>query len=190
VALHLKGPENEEKVNSTIDMLLSTLKTPSEDVQASVAAALSKLMKGRAKERIESIVSNLLRDCLHGEKLATRRGAAYGLSAAVKGSGIGTLKKLEVVKSLEDAFESGNSNNKEGALFAIELLSSALGLLFEPYVIVLLPSLLKSFSDGSDFVRKAAAHTAGLIMSKLSAHGVKLVTPAVLEAFNDPAWRT
>ena len=191
VALHLKGPDNEEKVDSTIDLLLSTLSTPSEEVQASVADALSKLMKkGRTQQRLETIVGNLLRDCLHGDTLAVRRGSAYGLSAAVKGSGIGTLKKLEVVKSLEEAFETGNSNNKEGALFAIELLSSRLGLLFEPYVIVLLPSLLKSFSDGSDFVRKAAAHTAGLIMSKLSAHGVKLVTPAVLDAFHDSAWRT
>ncbi|KAL7580198.1 hypothetical protein ACA910_012947 [Epithemia clementina (nom. ined.)] len=191
VALYLKGPENEDKVDSTVDMLLSALKTPSEDVQASVADALSKLMKkGRTQERIESIVSGLLRDCLHGNSLASRRGGAYGLSAAVKGSGIGTLKKLDVVKTLEEAFESGTSNNKEGALFAIELLSSRLGLLFEPYVIVLLPSLLTSFSDGSDFVRKAASHTAGLIMSKLSAHGVKLVTPAVLGAFDDPAWRT
>ena len=191
VALHLKGPENEDKVDSTVDMLLSVLTTPSEDVQASVADALSKLMKkGRTPERIQQIVNGLVRDCLHGSSLATRRGAAYGLSAAVKGSGIGTLKKLEVVNSLEEAFASGTSNNKEGALFAIELLTARLGLLFEPYVIVLLPSLLTSFSDGSEFVRKAAADTAGLIMSKLSAHGVKLVTPAVLAAFDDPAWRT
>lgn len=191
VALHLKGAESEGKVDSTIDMLLSALKTPSEDVQASVADALSKLMKkGRTQERIEEVVHGLLRDCLEGEKLAVRRGGAYGLSAAVKGSGIGTLKKLDIMKSIETALESGSSNNKEGALFAIELLSSRLTLLFEPYVIALLPSLLKSFSDGTDYVRKAAAHTANLIMCKLSAHGVKLVTPAVLEAFNDSSWRT
>jgi len=191
VALHLKGKDNEGKIDSTIDMLISTLKTPSEDVQASVADALAKLMKkGKTQDRIESIVGSLLLDCLDGDKLAVRRGGAYGLSAAVKGSGIGTLKKLEVINRLEEAFESGTSDNKEGALFAIELLSSRLGLLFEPYVIVLLPSLLKSFSDGSDYVRKAANHTASLVMSKLSAHGVKLVLPSVLDAFQDSAWRT
>ena len=191
VALHLKGVENEAKIGSTIDMLLSALKTPSEDVQTSVANALSKLMKkGNTQERIETILSDLLNDCLFGDTLAVRRGAAYGLSAAVKGSGIATLKKYEIVKQLEEACASGSSSSKEGSLFAIELMSTRLGLLFEPYVIVLLPSLLKSFSDSSDYVRKAASATVGLIMSKLSAHGVKLVMPAVLTAFDDPAWRT
>ena len=37
VALHLKGSENESKIDSTNDMLISALKTPSEDVQSSVA---------------------------------------------------------------------------------------------------------------------------------------------------------
>lgn len=191
VALHLKGPENDDKVDSTVDMLVATLKTPSEEVQLSVADALTKLMKkGKTQLRIESLLSDLMKGCLYGDSLAVRRGSAYGLSAAIKGSGIGALKKYDIVVRLEEACTSGESSSKEGSLFAIELLSSRLGLLFEPYVIVLLPSLLKSFSDSSDYVRTAASHTVGLIMSKLSAHGVKLVMPAVLTAFNDPAWRT
>lgn len=191
VALHLKGPENASKIDDTIDMLIATLKTPSEEVQSSVAECLAKLMKkGNTKDRIETLLNNLLQECLQGETLASRRGAAYGLSAAVKGSGIATLKKYAIVKQLEEACASGGANSKEGSLFAIELLSVRLGLLFEPYVIVLLPSLLRAFSDSSDYVRKAASDTCGLIMSKLSAHGVKLVMPAVLTAFNDPAWRT
>ena len=191
VALHLKGDENEEKIDSTIDMLVAALNTPNESVQSSVAECLVKLMKkGRTQERIESLLDGILRNCLNGETIAQRRGAAYGLSAVIKGSGIAFLKKFEVVKKLEEASDIGSQSSKEGSLFAMELLSSRLGLLFEPYVIVLLPSLLKTFSDSSDHVRTAAANTAGLIMSKLSAHGVKLVLPAVLTAFDDPAWRT
>jgi hypothetical protein len=191
VALHLKGVENEIKIDSTIDMLISALRTPNEDVQSSIALCLAKLMKkGRTQERVEEILSNMMNECLNGDSAAVRRGAAYGISAIVKGSGIGTLKKFEVVKQLEEACSSGSSDAKEGALFAIELLSDRLGLLFEPYVIVLLPSLLKAFSDNSDHVRTAASNTADLIMSRLSAHGVKLVMPAVLTAFDDPSWRT
>uniref|UniRef100_A0A7S4K262 TOG domain-containing protein n=2 Tax=Odontella aurita TaxID=265563 RepID=A0A7S4K262_9STRA len=190
-ALHLKGDENLDKIDGTIDMLLAAFKTPSEDVQSSVALCLSKLMKkGHTQARLADILNDLMKDCLHGDMLASRRGAAYGISAAVKGSGIASLKKYEVVKRLEEACASGSTESKEGALFAIELLSGRLGLLFEPYVIVLLPSLLKSFSDPSDHVRNAASHAAGLIMSKLSAHGVKLVMPAVLTSFDDPSWRT
>ena len=191
IAIHLKGPENDGKIDTAVDMLFSALSTPSEGVQSSVAACLVKLMKkGRTQERVEDILCSLLQDCLHGEPRDKRRGAAHGISAVVKGSGIASLKKYDIVKQLEDAFDTGSTTNKEGALYAIELLSDRLGLLFEPYVIVLLPSLLKAFSDGSDHVRSAASQTAGLIMSKLSAHGVKLVMPAVLASFNDPNWRT
>jgi len=191
VALHLKGEENADKIDSTINMLIDALRTPSEGVQSSVALCLSKLMKkGRTPERVETILADLMKECLQSESLAARRGAAYGISAVVKGSGIASLKKYEVVKQLEEACTNGHSKAKEGALFAIELLCDRLGLLFEPYVIVLLPALLKAFGDGDGYVRAAAANTAGLIMSKLSAHGVKLVMPAVLKAFDEPAWRT
>jgi hypothetical protein len=191
VALHLKGPENAAKIDTTVNMLLDSLKTPNEDVQASVADCLAKLMKkGNTQERIEEILDQMMQQCLDGETSAIRRGGAYGVAAAVKGSGIAALKKYGIVTKLEEACASGTSSNKEGSLFAIELLCMRLGLLFEPYVIVLLPSLLKSFSDTSDHVRKAASQAVGLIMSKLSAHGVKLVMPAVLTAFNDSAWRT
>ena len=191
IALHLKGPENASKIDTTVDMLLDSLKTPSEDVQSSVADCLAKLMKkGNTPERIESILDGMMTKCLEGDSMSSRRGGAYGVAAAVKGSGIAALKKYGVVTKLEEACSSGSSTAKEGSLCAIGLLCTNLGLLFEPYVIVLLPSLLRSFSDSSDHVRKAASHTVGLIMSKLSAHGVKLVMPAVLKAFDDSAWRT
>ena len=191
VALHLKGPENALKIDNSVDMLISSLKTPNEDVQASVADALTKLMKkGNTQSRIEDILDNLINDCLEGDSSVTRHGAAYGIAAAVKGSGIGTLKKFGVVTRLEEACADGSAKNKEGSLFGIQLLCTRLGLLFEPYVIVLLPSLLKAFGDGTEAVRSAASKAVGVIMSKLSAHGVKLVLPAVLAAFNDSAWRT
>ena len=190
-AIHLKGEENLDKIDTTIDMLIATLRTPSEEVQSSVAMCLSKLMKkGRTPERIGSILTKLMTDCLNGDSLAVRRGSAYGISAVVKGSGISSLKKFDIIKQLDEGCKTGTSSAKEGALFTIELLSDRLGLLFEPYVIVLLPALLKAFSDSSDHVRSAASNTVGLIMSKLSAHGVKLVMPAVLTAFDEPAWRT
>ena len=191
VALHLKGPENATKIDNSVDMLLNSLNTPNEDVQASVADALTKLMKkGNTQSRIEGILNQLLNDCLESNTISTRHGGAYGIASAVKGSGIATLKKFGIVTRLEEACSEGSSDNKEGSLFAIQLLCTRLGLLFEPYVIVLLPSLLKSFGEGNDSVRKAASKAVGVIMSKLSAHGVKLVLPAVLNAFNDSSWRT
>lgn len=115
VAIHLKGSDHDAKVDNTVDMLIEALKTPSEEVQESVADALTKLMKkGRTQDRIELLLEGFLRDCLSGSTLGARRGGAYGLSAAVKGSGITLLKKFDIVKKLEEACTAGVSNEKEG----------------------------------------------------------------------------
>ncbi len=191
VALHLE--ENDDKIDTTLDMLLDALLQPTSTiaVQSSIALCLSKLMKKkRAKTRIPDMIQHLLNVCLNDTSPKIRRGGAYGLSAVVKGSGIATLKKDNIVPQLQQAITGQKTECKEGALLAIEQFSSRLGLLFEPYVIVLLPSLLKAFSDNATSVRDAAAKAAGFIMSRLSAHGVKLVMPAVLSAFDEPEWRT
>ncbi|GMI31680.1 hypothetical protein TrCOL_g1939 [Triparma columacea] len=187
-ALHLA--EDDVKIASTIALLMDALDTPSESVQSSVATVLSPLMKkGDTKDRAEEIIDSLMKKTLKEPKLAPRRGAAFGIASVVKGFGIASLKKYEIVTRLMDAMTCTYAVSKEGALFAVELLCERLGLLFEPYIIVLLPALLKTFGDSSDHVRIAAGNTAGLIMSKLSAHGVKLVMPAVLKAFDEDNWR-
>ena len=68
------------------------------------------MKKGRTQDRVEGILSNMMNACLNGDSAAVRRGAAYGTSAVVKGSGIATLKKYEVMKELEDACASGAAN--------------------------------------------------------------------------------
>jgi len=108
----------------------------------------------------------------------------------VKGLGIGVLKQRQVIPALEAACTQGTPLNRQGALFAFECLCDRLKMLFEPYVIVILPLLLKCFSDGSEKVRKAAHGASRSIMANLSQHGVKLVLPKILEAMSETAWRT
>uniref|UniRef100_A0A5K3FSQ8 TOG domain-containing protein n=1 Tax=Mesocestoides corti TaxID=53468 RepID=A0A5K3FSQ8_MESCO len=78
-----------------------------------------------------------------------------------------------------------------GALFAFERLSLALGRIFEPYVVKLIPQLLNCFGDSNLGVREAASVTSQAVMSKLSAHGIKLILPILLKVIDeDSPWRT
>ncbi len=105
--------------------------------------------------------------------------------------GIPSLKNHDIVNRLKEALESGPPQSRQGSLFAFECLSDRLGLLFEPYVIAFVPALLKSFSNGSDFVREAARMATKTIMSRLSAHGVKQILTPILNSLPvEPAWKT
>ena len=105
--------------------------------------------------------------------------------------GIPALKQYDVVNRLKTACTDGQVNERQGALIALECLSDRLGLLFEPYVIVVIPILLKSFSHPSDHVREAAQEAAKVIMSKLSAHGVKqMLTPVLNSLPEETQWKS
>ena len=80
---------------------------------------------------------------------------------------------------------------RQGALSAFECLSDRLGMLFEPYVVTFIPTLIKCFSHASDHVREAAQLTAKVVMSKLSAHGVKQVLMPILASLpEETQWKS
>ncbi|KAI9997295.1 hypothetical protein PInf_000735 [Phytophthora infestans] len=177
------------KVSSIVDSLIEALEIPSESVQRSVAMCLSPLMR-TVKDRSTSILDDLLKRATEGETFGERMGAAYGVSAMVKGLGISALKIHSIIPRLEESMKTGGANARQGAMLVFECLSQRLGLLFEPYIIVILPVMLKCSADASPQVREAASHTAKGIMANLSAHGVKLVLPSLLGALEESAWRT
>ncbi|EEY69168.1 translational activator GCN1, putative [Phytophthora infestans T30-4] len=177
------------KVSSIVDSLIEALEIPSESVQRSVAMCLSPLMR-TVKDRSTSILDDLLKRATEGETFGERMGAAYGVSAVVKGLGISALKIHSIIPRLEESMKTGGANARQGAMLVFECLSQRLGLLFEPYIIVILPVMLKCSADASPQVREAASHTAKGIMANLSAHGVKLVLPSLLGALEESAWRT
>jgi HEAT repeat protein len=178
------------------ESMVTALQTPSEGVQKAVADCLVQLvqvMKSSAanSEKAKEMLERLMLSVLEEESYGSRRGAAFGIGAFVKGLGIPSLKAHDVVPRLREACTNGTVNARQGALFAIECLSERLGLLFEPYVITIVPILLKSFSHASDHVRSAAQGAAKVIMGRLSAHGVKQVlTPILTSLPEETQWKS
>ena len=66
-----------------------------------------------------------------------------------------------------------------------------LGFLFEPYVIIIFPVMLKCVSNSNDLVRDGAKNTLAVIMNKLTAHGMRQVLAPVLnELISESQWKT
>lgn len=188
LARHLN--KEDERIQPIVKRLLAALSTPSQTVQEAVANCLPPLMPS-VKDEASGMIKKLLNQLVKSEKYGERRGAAYGIAGIVKGLGILSLKQLDIMAKLTQHIqEKKNYKSREGALFAFEMLCTTLGRLFEPYIVHVLPHLLQCFGDSSQYVRQAADDTARVVMGKLSAHGVKLVLPSLLNALDEDSWRT
>ena len=189
-------PADDPKVAQVVERLMDALGTPSEVVQRTISLSLKELAsKPAVKARAAELLEGLLKTNLASPSYASRRGAAFGLAGVVKGLGIPSLKQHGVMVKLQEAVEDKGkgeavANAREGALQAFECLCEALGRLFEPYIITILPLLLACVADGSGAVRHAAVAASQRIMSQLSAQGVKMVLPALLKALDEDKWRT
>jgi len=188
LARHLD--KDNPKVRPIIAKLISALGTPAQAVQEAVASCLPPLVPS-IKDEAPDIVNRLLNTLLTTDNYGERKGAAYGLAGLIKGLGILALKQLDVMTRLTEALQDKkNQRHREGALLALAQLCSMLGRLFEPYIVHILPHLLLCFGDNNQYVREATDDCAKAVMSKLSAHGVKLVLPSLLAALEEDQWRT
>ena len=193
-AFDLQRKSHSVNDSDTSDEEDSSAEDPTQQIEGAQAAVadglvpLAKALKKQGTEVAADVVDRLQSLC-YGDKCVgtsafSRKGAARGLAAMVKGLGIAALKQRSIVANLKEALEPEQSIDvQHGGLVAVECLASRMGLLFEPYEIALLPSLIRAFgADGSAVVREAAKMAAKQVFHGLSAHGVKLALPTVLAA--------
>lgn len=188
LARHLQ--DGDERVPKVVRRLLLTLDTPSETVQYAVAGCLPFLIKTSSLNTHE-YVQAVLDQLLGSKTYAARRGGAYGLAGIVCGKGISALREFRIMSTLKSAAENKkDQNQRQGALFAYELLSLLMGRTFEPYIIQIVPQLLSSFSDSTIDVRGACLDTSKTCFASLSSYGVKIILPTLLEGLNEQQWRS
>lgn len=180
----------DDRVSKVVQRLLLSLSTPSETVQYAVAGCLPPLIRISGSQTSE-YVQQVLDQLFQSKKYATRRGAAYGLAGIVSGKGIIALREYRIMSSLKSAVENKkDQNQRQGALFAYELLSLILGRTFEPYIIQIVPQLLSSFGDTSADVREACLDAAKTCFASLSSYGVKNILPTLLNGLEEQQWRS
>ena len=188
LARHL--PSGDERVPQVINRLLSTLSTPSENIQYAVANCLPPLIRTSPKH-VSEYVQTSMDTLLKTKKFAARRGAAYGLAGIVQGKGVSAFQEFRILSSLKGATESKkDSNQRQAALFAYELFAQILGQVFEPYIIRVVPQLLSSFGDANADVREACLDASKACFARLSSYGVKNILPTLLEGLEDTQWRS
>lgn len=187
-AKHLNS--NDPTLPSIFDKLVACLNIPSESVQYAVGSCIPHLVTKR-KETIQPIMDKVLEMTINGTSYAIRRGGAYGVAGIVKGYGIGAFKKFGLLDWLSTAAEDKKRyESREGALFVYETLAILTGRFIEPYLMLLLPDLLRSFGDASNQVRQAALDASKVIMAVLSSQCLKRLLPVVLKGLEDTKWRT
>lgn len=188
LARHLKP--GDAKIPVVLERLLATLSTPSETVQYAVAECLPPLVRtcgDKSSKYFEQVLDTLL----NSKKYAEKRGAAYGLAGLVLGRGITVLREYRILVTLKSAAENKKeSQQREGAFLAFELLAAILGRLFEPYVIQIVPQLLAGFGDSNADVRDSCLAAAKACFAKLSSYGVKQILPTLLRGLDDDQWRS
>lgn len=181
---------SDERLTIIVDRLLATLDTPSEDVQYAVSECIAPLVKS-LEPKLQDHLDSLFEKLWNGKNLAVRKGAAYGIAGLVKGGGIKSLFANDVMRNITNAADDKkNEHMREGVSFVLDCLSQSLGAMFEPYVIEVLPIILKSLGDPSMLVRESTDMAARQIMKATTSYGVKKLIPLAISNLNDIAWRS
>lgn len=180
----------DQRIENTVSRLLKALDTPSEDVQYAVSECIAPLVQF-TEDNLNEYFDALFEKLFSGKSIAERRGAAYGIAGLVKGYGIKALPEYDVIRNLTDASDDSRDYKKrEGVSFALECLSQSLGPIFEPYILEILPILLKSFGDQSNEVREATSYAAKVFMKNTTSYGIKKMIPIAIANLEDYQWRS
>lgn len=189
LARHLQ--EDDPRILLIVGRLLDTLDTPSEDVQQAVSACISPLVplfKPKVTDYLNVLMDKLLDSTL---SRSVKRGAAWGVAGIVKGYGINALSEFDVIRNLIEASEDKRDpKRRESVAFAFECLSKSLKKFFEPYVIEVLPNILRNLGDSVPEVRDATAEATKAIMSNTTSYGVKKMIPVAVSNLDEISWRT
>jgi hypothetical protein len=181
--------QDDFRIESTIELLLKALDMPSDLLFSTVSKCLPRLVSFR-KGLIEQLVSCEFKKLTENRPILERRGAGYGLGCLIKGGGLKNLVSMNVLDRLESIINNKKAQDfeKAGVLIAIEGLGAVLGRSFEPYLGEVLPFIIDCFA--SKDLQDQASLSTKVMISKLSAHGMKRILPQLTHGLEETKWRS
>ncbi|SGZ39210.1 related to Translational activator GCN1 [Hanseniaspora guilliermondii] len=188
LAQHLDSDDH--RIASIVSRLLDALTSPSENVHKAVSKIIAPLVP-KFSDEVGQFISNLFVQLFDPIPPAfVRKGASWGLAGIISGYGIRSFLQFDIMRVLIDAAEcKSNPIGRASVAFCIMTFSSVLGRLFEPYVIELLPYLLKNLGDQDVEVRKQYISAADTIMKHTTSYGLHKMIPVAISNLNEYSWR-
>ncbi|CCK71195.1 Gcn1p KNAG_0G01370 [Huiozyma naganishii CBS 8797] len=189
LARHLQ--KDDPRIHTIVDRLLATLDTPSSEVQQAVSACISPLVS-QFRDNVESHINDLMSKLLDPNlPTSVKKGAAWGIAGLVKGYGILALSEFDIIRNLIEAAEDKKEpKRRQSVAYLFEYLSLSLEEYFEPYIIEILPNILKNLGDSVPEVRDATAQATKVIMAHTTSYGVTKLIPVAISNLDEIAWRT
>ncbi|ONH69770.1 Translational activator GCN1 [Cyberlindnera fabianii] len=188
LAKHLSSTD--PRLSTIVERLIKTLVTPSEKVQSAIAEVIAPLVP-LFRNKVGAYIETLFTQMFQAQSSSRRRGLAYGIAGLTKGYGIAALSEFDIIRTLTDAAEDKkDAKRRESSFVAFECLARCLGKFFEPYVIEILPIILKGLGDATAEVRDATAEASKMIMQNTTSYGVKKLIPVAIENLEEISWRS
>mmetsp|Transcript_18569 Transcript_18569/g.57180 ORF Transcript_18569/g.57180 Transcript_18569/m.57180 type:complete len:331 (-) Transcript_18569:46-1038(-) len=120
-----------------------------------------------------------------------RKAAAGELAEGVKAAGVASIMSMAFPAKVQASLgEAKNVAAREGAILCCHALHTALGLHFEPYMMLVLPALVERFDDKVKSVAAAAEACLVAFVQAVNPYAAATLLPFIFSGMSTISWKT
>ncbi|KAI6240148.1 hypothetical protein M3Y99_00501900 [Aphelenchoides fujianensis] len=187
---------DEKDVEPYMDMLVPNLKhsllDPDPKARSAAAQAIGAIVHHNKSGVFTSYTADLIpwlkQHMVSRSSMVDRLGAAQGMAEVISAFQSGT----DLVINQAIAFTMDTNNEaamRDGYIRLFTYLPSTLGERFIPYIERVIPSILASLADETEYLRNSALHTGQILIKTYCSHAKKHLLPSLLDGVINESWR-
>ncbi|KAF6778563.1 hypothetical protein AHF37_01560 [Paragonimus kellicotti] len=160
------------------------------DIRSVAAAALGALVRGMGESCFTEVLPWLITTMTSETSSVDRSGAAQGLAEVLGAMGIERLRSI--LPDLVRAAASGSKippHVRDGYLMLFIYLPAIFQDAFCEFIGPIIPTILKSLSDETEYLRETALRAAQQIVQMFAESSFELLLPELEQGVGDPNWR-